>query len=292
MDEQKPQKKITRVDGGEGTSAPAGSGAAPFQVTAESKGRAKSLRLFAALAWVLAIAAEVGAIYMLTMDPISMVWLIVLIAVDLALVITGTLLWKKSNRLDPASEKDKFRFFIQNQLGVIIAVIAFLPLVILIFTNKNITGKQKGILGSIAVVALLIAGITGVDFNPPSIEQYAEQTSRVKDLTGANLVYWTKSGKSYHLYKECHHINSVRTDEIFEGTVAKARELKNITDLCDTCANKAAKAKGLDPTKIDLGKLPEGMKSTAPATAPAPAKAPEPAKEGAPAKAPAAAPAP
>ena len=77
-------------------------------------------------------------------------------------------MWKKSNRFDPASEKDGFKFFIQNQLGAIISVIAFLPLVILIFTNKDMNGKQKGIVGAIAVIAMLIAGITGIDFNPPS----------------------------------------------------------------------------------------------------------------------------
>ena len=113
-------------------------------------------------------------------------WLIVAIVVILILAITGSMLWKKANRLDPASEKDKVRFFIQNQLGAIMAVLAFLPLVILIFANKDVDGKTKGIAGSIAVVALLIAGITGADFSPPSVEQYTkeinEQTSTLKKL--------------------------------------------------------------------------------------------------------------
>lgn len=164
----------------------------------------------------------------------------------------GILLWKKANRFDPASEKEPVKFFFQNQLGIIIAFIAFLPLVILIFTNKDLQGKQKGILGGIAVAALLIAGITGIDFNPPSQEQYAEQTARVEKLTGKNFVYWTKSGKSYHLYESCGYINTSKTDEIFKGTVAQARELKNITDLCDRCekqAEKEAQEKGIDLTK-------------------------------------------
>jgi len=132
-------------------------------------------------------------------------------------------------------------------LGLIISIIAFLPLVVLIFTNKNLSGKQKGIVGSIAVVALLIAGVLGIDFNPPSQEKYIEQTQQVESLNdGVNHVYWTKSGTSYHLYQDCSYINTDRTDEIFEGTVAQARELKNITDLCDRCQNRAKKEKGLD----------------------------------------------
>jgi uncharacterized protein YacL len=169
---------------------------------------------------------------------------------DLVFAIVGSLLWKKSNRLDPASEKNKIKFFVQNQLGLIISIIAFLPLVILIFTNKNMSGKQKGVVGVIAVIAMLIAGVTGIDFNPPSQEQYLEQTKEVESLTnGVNHVYWTKSGKSYHLYQDCSYINSARTNEIFEGTVAQARELKNITDLCDRCENKAKKEKGLPETE-------------------------------------------
>jgi hypothetical protein len=94
---------------------------------------------------------------------------------------------------------------------------------------------------------LLIAGITGIDYNPPSQEQYQEQTEQVKSLNnGVNLVYWTKSGRSYHLYQDCSYINSDRTNEIFEGTVAQARELKSITDICDRCENRAKKEQGLD----------------------------------------------
>jgi hypothetical protein len=238
-------KKVTKVSGGESSPQKP-----TFTPTAEAKGRAKQLRLFAVLSWVLAIGAQIGAILVLLKDAKSLdtaMWILIigLIVVDLACVIVGSLLWKKSNRLDPASKKDKIKFFLQNQLGLFSAIIAFLPLVIIIFTNKDLDGKQKGILGGIAIVALLIAGIVGVDFNPPSVEEYAAQTSRVEELTNGNSVYWTKSGTRFHIYSDCQHINTNRTDEIFNGTVAQARELKNITELCKTCENKAARAKGL-----------------------------------------------
>jgi len=241
------KKKLTMVEGGESQSAAPAKETKPFVASDESKAKAKSSRIFAIISWIAAIGFEVGAILLLKKVPINTTWLIVLIGADLIFAVIGNLLWKKANRFDPASEKEKFKFFVQNQLGAIIAVIAFLPLVILIFTNKDLKGKQKGLVGAIAVVALLIAGVTGIDFNPPSIEQYTEQTAQVEALNdGVNHVFWTKSGKSYHLYSDCSYINTDRTVEIFAGTVAKARELKNITDLCDRCKNRATKEKGLN----------------------------------------------
>jgi hypothetical protein len=247
MENDKTPKKITKV-APDATSTSETTTTKTFVASDESKGKAKTFRLLAIVSWIVAIGVEVVAILQLKAVPINTNWLIGLIVVDLIFAVIGSVLWKKSNRLDPASEKDKTRFFDQNQLGLIISVIAFLPLVILIFTNKNLSGKQKGLVGSIATVALLIAGVVGTDFNPPSQEKYAEQTQEVEVLMdGVNHVYWTKSGKSYHLYPDCSYINTARTSEIFEGTVAQARELKNITDLCDRCEKRRLKEKGEAP---------------------------------------------
>ena len=258
------KKKITKVGGDEPSSTQketnfpeaeaekrqAENGSKMFEASPESKGKANQLRLFAFLAWIIAIAGQIFAIMKLLNDEM-LVYLIIVIIVILALAITASVLWKKANRLDPASEKEKVRFFIQNQLGAIMGVLAFLPLVILIFTNKNLSKHTKGIAGSIAVVALLIAGITGVDFNPASIEQYTEQTKEIEILNeGFNNVYWTPSGTRYHLYQDCSYINTDRTSEIFEGTVAQARELKNITQLCSRCRERRMKEKGI--TENDL----------------------------------------
>lgn len=221
-----------------------------FVASDEAKGKAKKYRLFAILTWLIAIAGEIYAILYLIHDE-KLTWLIVAIVIMLALAITGNLLWKKANKLDPASEKDKVRFFIQNQLGAIISVLAFLPLVIFIFTNKNTDKKTKGIAGTVAVIALLAAGITGVDFSPPSIEKYTAeinaQTDVIKKLNnGVDQVYWTTYGNKYHLYEDCYHIEN--RNAIYDGTVKEAWEARGIGDneLCKTCRNRAEEARKID----------------------------------------------
>lgn len=231
-------RKMTRVGGSD---TPRKSETV-FVASKENVARANQQRLFAGLSWLVAIGLQVYAIFFILLKPpVNMGLLIGVIAVNLGLALLGSWLWKKANRLDPASEANPTKFFIQNQLGAIMGVLAFLPLVIMIFMNKDLSGKQKGIVGSIAVVAMLVAGITGVDFNPPSVEQYTDQIREVEDLTGRDFVYWTPSGTRYHLYSDCSHITSARTSEVFEGSVAQARELKNITELCSRCRDRASK---------------------------------------------------
>ena len=223
-----------------------------FEASPEAKGKAKQLRLFAFLAWIIAIGGQIFAIIKLIHDE-TLVWLIVVIVAILILSITGSMLWKKANRLDPASEKNKFKFFVQNQLGAIMGVLAFLPMVILIFMNKDVDGKTKGIAGSIAIVAMLIAGISGIDFAPPSVEKYTkeinEQTSIVKDLNFDNdNVYWTKAGNKYHIFEDCQHIKG--RDVINNGTVKESWEKKGISELCKTCEKRAIKERDVITDRV------------------------------------------
>jgi len=251
------EKKVTRVSGKKSseTTRPT------FTPTAEAKGKATKFRVIAVILWVLAIGAQLGAIWHIMHTQPVVMWLVIaLIAVDLALAIIGSILWKKSNRLDPASEKNKFMFFMQSQLGLITAIIAFLPLIIVIFTSKKLDGKQKGILGGIAIAALVAAGLVGTDFNPPSVEKYTEQSALVKDLMGSDYVYWTKSGTKYHLYDDCQYLKSSRTTEIFEGgTVADAyannsRIKPDMSSLCSACEKRAAKEKGWTDEQLEQAK--------------------------------------
>lgn len=227
-----------------------------FVATAEARTQAKQLRLFAILLWLVAIATEIFAILKLIHDQ-TMVWLIVAIVFILVFAVLGSFLWKKANRMDPASEKEKFKFFVQNQLGAIMAVLAFLPLVVFIFTDKNTSSKTKGITSLVAVIALVIAGISGIDFNPPSIEKYTEQinsqTDEITGLTdGVNRVFWTPSGNKLHIYSDCPHI---KNSTVSEGTVKDAWEARKIdnNEICKTCIARAEKEKVSVETQIPEG---------------------------------------
>ncbi len=221
------KKKIVRVEPTAANAQSSGAVAvdAPtWTPTPEAKKQATTLRLIAGGLWLLAIAGEAFAIFwVLRQVPVNMVLLIILIVVIGALAIGGSLLWKKANRLDPASKEDTVRFFMQNQLGAIIAVIAFLPLIILVFTNKNMDGKQKALAGVIAIVIGGGAIALGVDYNPPSVEQYTEESNTIEQLTGQDLVYWTKSGSVFHVCADVPDVNKESKDgQIYEGTVADA----------------------------------------------------------------------
>lgn len=225
-----------------------------FVASDEAKGKAKQLRLFAVLAWVIAIAGEIFAILKLIHNE-TLTWLIVAIIVILILAVTGSMLWKKANRLDPASEKDKVKFFIQNQLGAIIGVLAFLPLVIAIFLNKDTDKKTKGIAGVVAIVALLIAGISGIDFNPPSVEKYTQEINQQNSVLeklnpGDSMVYWTKAGNKYHIYQDCPHIKG--REGVTYGTVKQSFEQRGISELCKTCLKRAMKEKNITPEELGI----------------------------------------
>jgi hypothetical protein len=152
-----------------------------WRATQGQKSAATRLRLFAAIAWVVAIGAEIAGVVMLRQhkfDHGNLALLIGLLVVIAVFAIAGNLMWKAANKHDPASKADGFRFFVQNQLGAIITLIAFLPLIVLIFLDKDMDPKNKKIAGGVGVVLALIATVIGVDFNPPSTEQYTEDMNQ------------------------------------------------------------------------------------------------------------------
>ncbi|MGB5724674.1 MAG: hypothetical protein WBM39_09665 [Parasphingorhabdus sp.] len=152
-----------------------------WQATQDQKGSAKKLRIYAALCWLVAIGTEIAGIVMLKKQMFAsgnLALLIGILVVIAVFAIGGSLLWKAANKHDPASRADGFRFFVQNQLGAIITVIAFLPLIALIFLDKDMDPKNKKIAGGVGVILALLATVIGIDFKPPSVEQYTEDMNQ------------------------------------------------------------------------------------------------------------------
>lgn len=249
----KSNKKVVQVES-TGDDAATSSKEPAWTPTAESKSKAVRFRIIAAVLWVLALGTEAFAIFWLLRQKPFETWhlilLIGLIVVIGILASVGSVLWKKANRFDPASKQDKVRFFVQNQLGAIITILAFLPLIIMIFLNKDMDGKQKGIAGGIAIVVGLVAVLAfGIDWNAPSQEAYAQDTDAVMFLTGADEVTWTKSGSVYHLCQDASAVNKDSADgQIFVGTTqeavaaGKSRLTKQLSQEVKEC--------GIDPQKL------------------------------------------
>ena len=208
-------------------------GAKPQVVQTKPAGSATGYRVGAIVLWLLAIVCEVLAILYLfgklEITFLPTLWvLIILIVLDLAFVIIGSQLWKKANHIKPASKKNPTLFWLWNNLGVIVACFAFIPIIIIMLTNKDLDKKTKTIAVIAAIVALLIGGAASVDYNPISQE---EQTAAVDTIEGN--VYWTQFGKVYHTHEDCSHLNN--TDTLYTNTVAEAIAAGR-TRLCKTCA--------------------------------------------------------
>ena len=138
---------------------------------------AKRLRIFAVLAWIVAIGGEIFGIVLLRQHKFDHGNLPLLIGILVGIAIfaiAGSLLWKAANKQDPARESDKAKFFFQNQLGAIITLVAFLPLIVLIFMDKDMDPKNKKVAGGVGAVLAVVATLIGVSWNPPSVEQYTK----------------------------------------------------------------------------------------------------------------------
>ena len=232
---KKKEHKIISAD----TGAQVQPGAAPKPQThtvkpAAEVGNAGSLRIGAVVLWVLAIVFEVLAVLVafgkinLTFLP-QMPLLLILIVLDLACVIIGSQFWKKANHIDPASEANPTKFWLWNNMGVIVCVVAFVPLVILMLSNKNLDKKTKAICTVVAIIALLIGGVSSYDFNPVS----AEEKEAAVEALGDEQVYWAPFGKVYHTHEDCSSLNQSETLTV--GTVEQAIA-SGRTRLCYFCA--------------------------------------------------------
>jgi len=234
-----------------------------WRATHGQESAAKRLRIFAALAWIVAIGGEIAGIVLLRQHKFDHGNLPLLIGILVGIAIfaiAGSLLWKAANKQDPARESDHARFFFQNQLGAIITVIAFLPLLVLIFMDKDMDPKNKKIAGGLGAVLAVVATLIGVSWNPPSVEQYTQDMNKcaaeikanqpTKDCSpevaaqaqdiardsktvaeatnGQDVVYWiapengAKKASTPHVFHICQGVSPLRGKVVNRGTVTEA----------------------------------------------------------------------
>ena len=110
-------------------------------------------------------------------------------------------------------------------------MVAFLPLIIVLLTNKNLDKKTKTIATVVAVIALLIGGVCSYDFNPVS----AEQKEAAESALSGQSVYWAPFGKVYHTHEDCQTLN--QSDTLTVGDVEQAIAAGR-TRLCSFCAKR------------------------------------------------------
>jgi uncharacterized membrane protein len=193
-----------------------------WRATQGQKSAATRLRLFAAISWIIAIGTEIFGVVMLRQhkfDHGNLPLLIGILVVIAIFAIAGSLMWKQANKHDPASKADAARFFFQNQLGAIITIIAFLPLIVLIFMDKDMDPKNKKIAGGVGVVLAAVATLIGVDFNPPSTEQYTQDMNKCAAEIRASQPT-----------TDC-------SPEVAEQAKAIAADTKTVTDATKSAAN-------------------------------------------------------
>jgi hypothetical protein len=233
-----------------------------WKATQGQESAAKRLRIFAALCWIVAIGTEIAGIVLLLRDKFdqgNLPLLIGILVVIAIFAIAGSLLWKAANKHDPARKSDTAKFFFQNQLGAIITVIAFLPLVALIFMDKDMDPKNKKIAGGVGAVLAVVATMIGVSWNPPSVEQYtqdmnacaaqikanqpttacspevadqakeiARDSATVVEASGQDVVYWiapeggAKRSSIPHVFHLCDDVSPLRGKVVNRGSVTQA----------------------------------------------------------------------
>lgn len=233
---------------------------------AKPVGNATGLRIGAIICWlaglgceVLAILALIEKIHIFKHDAIDLVSLIGFLVIDMIFVIVGSLLWKKANRIDPASEQNKVKFWLWNNMGVIVSVIAFIPFVIITISDKNADKKTKTIAAIVAIIALLISGAASYEYNPVS----SEQLQAAQNALGETTVYWTVNGNTvhkYHIDSDCYHLKNAKSENIYEGNVEQAFQ-DNATALCKTCQKNHQEIEGIN--NVSTGDKEEKQDETA-----------------------------
>ena len=219
------------------------------------KGNPGTFRLVAVILWLLGLACETVGILALIgrfNPPIDYVIFVgIMLAVDAIVVIVGSYLWRRANRIDPPSEKNKVEFFLKMQLGALMAVLAFLPILIVIYSDKNMDKKAKTWMSILATILALVVLGSSIDWNPISLEdlQQMEVNAETSDF-GAGNVQWSKNSKVYHTWKDCAALHRIYDSNLRSGTAKDAFE-DGKARMCKYCAAHFNITKGVEEGALD-----------------------------------------
>lgn len=207
------------------------------EMHAARNGSALPFRIGAAVLWVLGLVCEVMAVLVMNgtlflPGPAASTWLIIFLVADLVLVVAGSQLWKHANHVAPASKENKVAYWVQTDLGVIVAAIAFAPVILLMLTNKDLDKGTKRVGTIVAAVALIAAVASGIDYHPATQEDLDQAEAGAAVLSDDGLAYWTPFGEVYHFNPDCQYIKNSGT--IYSGTVQDAIDAKR-TRGCSGC---------------------------------------------------------
>ncbi|MBC2888137.1 hypothetical protein [Gordonibacter massiliensis (ex Traore et al. 2017)] len=207
------------------------------EMHAARNGSALPFRIGAIVLWVLGLVCEFLAVLVMNgtlflPGPAASTWLVIFLVADLVLVVAGSQLWKHANHVAPASKENKVAYWVQTDLGVIIAAIAFAPIILLMLTNKDLDKGTKRVGTIVAAVALIAAVASGVDYHPATQEDRDQAEAGAAVLSDDGLAYWTPFGEVYHFNPDCQYIKNSGT--IYSGTVQDAIDAKR-TRGCSGC---------------------------------------------------------
>ncbi|MBQ9196477.1 MAG: hypothetical protein IJ157_04455 [Clostridia bacterium] len=256
MSEKKEHKIVSATTGEHMSKEEAAAANLAAKKAAAPVGSATPYRIGAIVLWLLAIGFEVLAV-LVTFGKVDLKFMptlyqmIAFLVLDLVCLIIGSQLWKKANHIKPASEKNKVKFWLWNNMGLIMTIVCFVPFIVLLLTNKNADKKMKVVGVACAAIMLIIGGLLGYDWNPVSAEQ---KEAAMAAITGQ--VLWTNSvgGKVYHTHEDCQALN--RTEELVQGSVEQAIAA-NRTRLCAFCARRDAITGVVTDEATDLSDLVE-----------------------------------
>jgi hypothetical protein len=152
--------------------------------------------------------------------------IIAILLINLVFALCGALVWNAANRLRPDAGEHRGRDLFVQLLGATLLILASLPLVVMVIASKALHPIQKLLATVVALAALVIVALYGVDQTPPTIAQFNTEQhwdrTRVVEITGADEVFWLANGNVYHLCAEVSELRDAEASKLSSGTVAQA----------------------------------------------------------------------